>query len=148
MDYIILFLLAGIILYISYIMISSFLLQRQFNKRLALNQSKNSTILLKQASTLVVSVALFVIVLTNSSLLATLQKDKTISRTSFTPEDQIDPFYDDLYDKDSKTFLKEADVVGEVTLENNKTYLLIVMDEAYFLFDEANERLISIHLTP
>lgn len=148
MDYIILFLLAAIILYISYIMISSFLLQRQFNKRLALNQSKNSTILLKQASTLAVSVALFVIVLTNSSLLATLSKDKTISRTSFTPEDQIESFYDDLYDKDSKTFLKEADVVGEVTLENNKTYLLIVMDEAYFLFDEANERLISIHLTP
>lgn len=149
MDTLLLIALAILIVFFSFIIIRSWLLQRQFKKSLNLNSTKNNSILLKQASGLSVSLIVFALVLTNSSSFLPKENDAMLSNNT---EENVREAIDQ-YSEKSQGFMDnfESDdirIIGEVTLEEHQMFVLVEIDGVYYLVDESDNSIIEVKQAP
>lgn len=145
MDILLLVVLLILVVFFSFTLIRSWFLQRRFNKTLNLNSAKNNTVLLKQISGLSLSIIVFVLVLNNTSYL--VPKMDTASPNLVTSEDVREAMneynvkaQDNMFDVDSE----EITVIGEVALENNHLYVLVLIDDVYYLMDKTTDKIVEV----
>lgn len=149
MDTILLIVFAILIVFFSYIIIRSWLYQKQFKKSLQLKTSKNNTILLKQAGGLFVSLIVFVFVLTNSISVLPTQNDAVPSNIAREyVRDALDHYSNKSEGLIGDLESDDITVVGEITLEDNQVFVLVEMDGVYFLIDNSTNSIIEVKPTP
>lgn len=141
--------LAVFIAFFSVILIRTWYLQRQFNNSLTLNHKKNKNVLLKQTGGLIVSVAFFVVLYSNPSLLNPPKNDAVaISTREHDVLEAYKSFYGETKNNNMDDQSTHLTVLGEVTLEDKKTYTLVKVDEIYYLINEHDNSLVEITAIP
>lgn len=149
MDTILLIVLAILVVFFSFIIIRSWLLQRQFKDSLHLNSTKNSSVLLKQTSGLLVSVVVFVVLLNNSSYFIPKQNDAAPTNSDQSGALEAVERYQQEFQKDGDySSSSEITILGEVTLSDKKTYTLVWVDDTYFLIEQDTNTVIEFLPNP
>ena len=149
MDTILLIVLAILIVFFSFIIIRSWLLQRQFKDSLHLNSTKNNNVLLKQASGLLVSLVMVVVVLNNSSIFIPKVSDAGAENVpNFDVIEAYKQYGDETHNQTDSLASDDIVVLGEITLEDNKLYVLVLIDKQYFLINEADNSFIEFKPAP
>lgn len=152
MEILILIILGVIILFIMNVLIKTFMLQKNLAPHLTLSKNKNQEVLMKQGSLLAISVLAFgflfnaqgYLPLSNdSSSFGVLDTQRAMEAAAEYAQYNSDEDEDYQVNK-----FEHREVIGVVTLEKQKKFVLVKIDDQYFMVDEQENKVIEFESAP
>ncbi len=152
MENIILIVLFAIILIGMIVLIKTLLWQKKVSTHLPLSRVKNNQVVLKQSSFLILSVFVFGFALNQQGYFANINDLSTSNgmdsrnaleaAAEYAQSSGDEEFYDALNRSENE------EIIGLVTLENDITYVLVRIDNQYYLVTEQENKVIEIESAP
>lgn len=152
METIILLVLGAIILTGMIVLIKTLLWQKKISTHLPLSRVKNNQVVLKQSSFLILSVFVFGFALnqqgyfSNNTDLSTTNGVDSRNALEAASDYALSSGDEEFYQAYTKS--EKEEVVGLVTLENDITYVLVRINNQYYLVTEQENKVIEIESAP
>ena len=149
MEIILLIALGAIIIFITIVLLKSWLWQKKLSSHLNLSNQKNSQVLLKQGSFLALSVVAFMIIFNQQGYFANLDASNTLnSDESLEALEAVERYAGHEFKQEMDALDENSKVIGTFQLEDQSIYVLVQVDDRYYMVNEQENEVIEIESAP